>query len=269
MDSPTYSLARASATATNTNWHQSNASPSENPETRESVPQWSEYVSKTIKVSMPLAMALDDSDADTDDGEVNEEGEGGGDNEDAGSEDADAEYEDGLEDDIDMAGEAGEPVHPYRIRIWGLASSPGGGSTAALISEHSTLRPERACRTTILFGWTPVEEAREDEIAAAFSLLQELTTEGRLWERMYGGGPALPQLAPKPALFKALDIDSSDMLPPAHNDPTIQSFRDMAASQKCTYCISPLLLHGGQRVRCERAGHIFGTLRSFSYRLFV
>lgn len=104
------------------------------------------------------------------------------------------------------------------MRIWGIARSPGGGSTAVLATPLLTQRPMRgawsAHRSRVLFGWrTRVGEPEGDGSssittnnnndnnddttnAAATRTINDLTSEARLWEWMYGSAPGIPGITP-------------------------------------------------------------------------
>jgi hypothetical protein len=142
-------------------------------------------------------------------------------------------------DDFDMPEEAGEQVHPYRMRIWGMAASPGGGSTAVLVSRHSTLHPERWCKTEILFSWRPPLDSIDEE---SVSIIRNMTTEGRLWEWMYGGGPLVP------------GIEEGHERTVAAPGLRLQ-FKNVLASQRCIFCQGKLQ-DIGKQTKCGN-GHVF------------
>ncbi|EEY14884.1 conserved hypothetical protein [Verticillium alfalfae VaMs.102] len=169
---PVYSLVRLVASATNDNWYQTTApSPSDSAlEDQVTVPQWASTVDDIISLSVPVAMATQNADSDSE----------------AGGPESDS------DDDFEMPTNAGEQVNPWRIRIWGLAASPGGGMHAAMVSQQSALGPEPKVKSKILWGFKPrlaagIETASEgqDEPSSAV----QMTTEGKMWEWMYGGGP--------------------------------------------------------------------------------
>ncbi|PFH54896.1 hypothetical protein XA68_12642 [Ophiocordyceps unilateralis] len=114
--------------------------------------------------------------------------------------DSDSDSEDMEDEEEEEEGEEGEEsspsstmtrLHPHRFRFWGLAASPGHGSTAVLVSKHSTVHAHRRARSRLLFGWTRPQHVRPLRPPASTLL----TTEGRLWEAAYGGADALPLVA--------------------------------------------------------------------------
>lgn len=167
---PLYTAVRLSATATNAHWWESNLPPLRTPDGAEQTPQWVRDIEAKIHTRTTVAMAGripghrgdgDDDDDDSQDGEdgiIRED--------DAGSEDA-AAAAPGSDDDDDDDGDShadfdpwaaeGPEVLPWRVRLWGLALSPGGGSTAVLATPQLATRPERADwsthRSQVLFGY--------------------------------------------------------------------------------------------------------------------
>lgn len=139
------------------------------------------------------------------------------DDSDGGEEEEEEEVD--LDADFDPWANEGPDVYPHNMRLWGIVRSPGGGSTAVLATSLLTQRPMRdawgARRSRVLFGWrTRVGEAAaaEVEVEAGANDSEEtsssstsgpiattdgLTTEGRLWEWMYGSGPGIPGLTPR------------------------------------------------------------------------
>ncbi|KAF3766994.1 hypothetical protein M406DRAFT_226835, partial [Cryphonectria parasitica EP155] len=141
----------------------------------------------------------------------------------------------------------GPDVHPFRVRIWGIAMSPGGGTTAVLSSSQLAVRPEKGtwrahrsrvvfesqgCRATVAAPLavkkkaTPPPDAMEVDheedsgqqqldmavaAAAAISVanVEGLSTEARVWEWMYGGGDGVPGLTPRTAT-DGKDNDNED-----------------------------------------------------------
>lgn len=231
---PHYSLVRLSATSSNANWSQSNI-----PGATELLPQWADHIASTTSIRVPVAMAGRDADSD------------------ASGEDSDASSE-----DFDMPEEAGEQINPWRIRIWGLAASFGGGMSVALLSQHSTLGPDRKPKSKLVFAW---KDRREDEnedvemqdqappasdpgglrIDPGFA--SHLSTEAKMWEWMYGGGPAVPFTIARP------DV-------PTGWQTLRGEFEEAIKEQKCVFCLLPVEDTGRYSV-CERK-HSFGKLSS-------
>lgn len=101
----------------------------------------------------------------------------------------------------------GADVHPWRAKVWGIAKSPGGGASVVLVSVGNAIRPEAegAGGARILFGCTPREGKKDqsgamdlDGAVAERDVVEGLSTEARMFEWMYGGGPLIPGLTPKP-----------------------------------------------------------------------
>lgn len=204
-----------SATWDNQNWYETNAVTKEG-----EFPQWAEYLRRATDRLIPIEIATETVDSDTDDSSVSE-------------------------GELDI--EEMEPplIHPYRFRIWGLALSPGGGSTAALITRSSTQYPDRKGRSKLFFGWTRTSEEDGSKETDAKQPDSKLTTEGRIWEWMYGGGPDV--------LNPVANMDPSL----SHRLPALgEFFRDVKANQKCAFCESTLR-NNGYEAKCDN-GHSFG-----------
>jgi hypothetical protein len=142
-----------------------------------------------------------------------------------------------------------------RAKIWGLCASPGGGCSVALVTWHSASvdRPARHNifwdRSYVMFDLVPMEE--EDVINPNSHSLTGLTTEGRMWEWMYGGG------APVPGIMSVDDIN---------DEPTQQHlrhlFEDLASKEQCVICGAPIASRQGVRRCTGESSHDFGTLLS-------
>lgn len=205
---PHYSLVRLSATANNQDWYQSNL-----PEADTSIPQWAEVLKRRTGLLVSRAAALEGIESDSDDSD-----------------------DEMMEDDGSKL-----QVHPTRFRIWGMALSPGGGATAAVISRHSTLHPQRRGLSKLVFGW---REQGSDELQLPLPD-KSLTTEGQLWEWMYGGGPEVLETS---GFVRALVQ--------ATQSPLREQFKEVISKQRCVFCDGVLQPHG-EEVRCENA-HVFG-----------
>lgn len=208
---PHYSLVRLSATGSNQDWYQTNL-----PDTGTPAPQWAGIVRKLTTRLVPRASALEGLDSDTDesDEEMAEDG-----------------------DDAKVR------VHHSRFRIWGIAASPGGGSTAVLVSQFNTQHPERRAVSKLMFGWRDRGEGDKtlDKPSTA-----GLTTEGQLWEWMYGGGPEVSRTA-------SAGVDEV-------KSPLREQFKDVAARQRCVFCDAELQPEGND-VKCTN-GHTFARCAS-------
>jgi hypothetical protein len=158
------------------------------------------------------------------------------------------EDEDDNVDDLYEDFESKPDLHPYRYRFWGLVSSPGDGSTAALVSQYSNYYPHRRGFCKLLFGSKSPRKSEEqaEEQAEQETPQGELTTEGKLWEWMYGGGAQVPGVTTStsvdPSLYRASPQDSF--------------FRDLRENQSCVFCDSRLQIDGGE-ARCSN-NHTFG-----------
>ncbi|TQN65699.1 hypothetical protein CSHISOI_09716 [Colletotrichum shisoi] len=251
-----YSLIRLSATATNDNWfQQSTGDTSSAADAVESLPQWADTISSTVKLSVPVAML----------GRGIGVGAAGGDAESAAS----GEDSDSDDDDFDLPEDAGEQIHPYRVRMWGMAMSPAGGMSAVLVSQHATQKPEKSVKTKVMF------DARSGPAAAALPnpLLSgdamdvdggegggggaagpgrsevpswaRQSTEAKMWDWMYAGGPAV---------HGTLGSDESAR---AGNVSLRKRLEGVKDKQRCVFCQTPLEDKGKESV-CGR-GHIFAT----------
>lgn len=232
---------RLSATATNQDWYQTNVPEGEMP-----LPQWAERVRRlTLRTGSRVAVMQGDySDPESDE---------------------DEEVADGDDD----YGDDGEPlsrVHPHRFRFWGLAASPGDGTTAALVTRHNTLHAHRRARSSVFFGWhddasgdAAPSEARAGTGAVRGVAPEGLTTEGRLWEAVYGGKGDVESILPSSS-----DGDDGTAAPsaPLSTAPLHDLFRDVAPRQKCVFCDTRLTALG-KEARCE-SGHTFGKFSPHS-----
>lgn len=143
----------------------------------------------------------------------------------------------------------GPEVHPHNMRLWGLALSPGGGSTAVLATPLLTQHPMRgtwaANRSRVMFSHEdvlrPREQQHDDEQqqqhqqeAAGTTVVAGLSTEARLWEWMHGGGPGIPGLTPPPAASSGAAESNrpSTSIDPRLVSPTAQAALDAAAAAR-------------------------------------
>ncbi|KAK1594200.1 uncharacterized protein LY79DRAFT_604862 [Colletotrichum navitas] len=249
---PAYSLVRLSATATNDNWFQRSAGdPSSSAAaTVEALPQWAATISSTVKLSVPVAMLGRGAGA-TLPGDAESVASG----EDDDSDD---------DDDFDLPEDAGEQIHPHRVRIWGMAMSPAGGMSAVLVSQHSTQKPEKTVKTKVLFGGrsgavaSPPPPPTGDEMdvdvdecaggARDRGFWARQSTEAKMWDWMYAGGPAVPGTLGFGEGAKAGDSSMR------------KRFEGVKEKQRCVFCKTPLEDEGKESI-CEK-GHIFATCAS-------
>lgn len=143
-----------------------------------------------------------------------------------------------------------EKVNMTRIRTWGMTASPGGGTHAVFITLNSTIKPERhtfgGMRCRVLFG---KNVAPLDERVLS---MKKLSTEGRMWEWMYGGGPPVP--------------GASDLVSVNHSarNAAREKMKEVALSQVCVFCGDGLQSQG-RTSRCGN-GHSFGKHPSYLSR---
>jgi hypothetical protein len=200
---PLYTLVRVTATSTTPDWYETNVPPLPDDSEADPRPQWARTMTHKLDVQLPadmhLTRAYDDSgsegtmsDSDDDDDEEDDDGGDEDDEDENGSGDGDLDMDDdggGLdvaiadEGDDDnssdgpraLGGEATlyemPQIHPHRFRIHGLALSPGGGVSAALVSSHSTQHPERGgwhtAKSSVLFSYRPRRRLRRLKDIAA------------------------------------------------------------------------------------------------------
>lgn len=215
---PYYSIVRLSATMRNQDWFQTNL-----PAEEASVPKWAARIRRQTTRLVPRAAALEGIDSDSDDSE-----------------------DDPMEEDTTQL-----QVPEARYRIWGLAHSPGGGTTAVLVSRYSTLHPERRALCKLMFSRRDEER---DEAADTVAPTKQLTTEGQVWEWMYGNGPEVLGTT-----------STSKISPELHNTPLREQFKDIAEHQHCVFCDAALRLEEDE-AKCEN-GHMFGKSNTLTPRL--
>ncbi|KAJ3465501.1 hypothetical protein MRS44_006159 [Fusarium solani] len=208
---PYYSIIRLSATGKNQDWFQTNL-----PDAEASLPQWAAKIRKHTTRLIPRAMALEGLDSDSDDSEY-----------------------DMMEEDSSQL-----QVHESRYRIWGMASSPGGSVTAVLVSRYSTQHPERRALCKVMFS-------RDEQVQqnGVMPFVRPLTTEGQVWEWMYGNRPEVAGTTAESKISQEL-----------HNSPLREQFRGVASRQRCVFCDAGLQM-GGDEAKCEN-GHMFARCAS-------
>lgn len=258
---PTYTLVRLSATSTNHDWFQTNAALpdfSSNTGASEAKPQWAVDLAQKLAVLVPADAHMRHTAGEEDDDDDDEDG-------DEMSDDDDPD-DDGM--DIEKAAQAPE-VHPTRFRIHGLAAAPGGNATAVLVSAHSTQTPDRigwwGLRSVLLFGNAerpPRGRAYPDEAQPVVldpSLLR-LTTEGRMWNWMYGAGADVPGIT---AAAASPGVGSGDGAVVGARTGAREMFGDAIASQRCDLCGEEMTVSSQPDSResmsvCAQ-GHFFST----------
>ncbi|KAK3688265.1 gpi-anchor transamidase-like protein [Podospora appendiculata] len=246
---PLYTLIRMSATAKNDEWYENNDP------TATAKPQWARDISQKVEISVPADKYKKlsyDVDSDSDDGSGDSDGEEMDDDDDDGN------------DDGEIAATAQVPeIHPHRLRLYGLAISPGGGATAVLASAHNTQHPERGgwhtVRSTIYFGHQPrrrrttTPDDDEDEDDECPHKSPPLTMEARLFDWLYGGGPEVPGVT-TPA--RAEDSKEGARIV-QERDRLAALFRPALERQTCDRC-GTRMTAAAALSRCE-TGHFFGT----------
>lgn len=243
---PTFTLVRLSATSTNNDWYQTNALLEDvsaaTGDTNK--PPWVIELTQKLAVLVPADAHMrhqtgadDESDADSTA---------------SGDKDSGADMSD--MDELPDTAPTGPEVHPTRFRLHGLVPGPGGRATAVLVSSHSTQTPDRTgwwgLRSTVMFGALPrpkKTKSRDADLMANPSL-HRATTEGRLFNWMYGAGPDVP------GIISTTETQNS-------NKPsTREIFSELIASQTCDFCANPLQPQDGDRGMsvCVQ-GHFFST----------
>ncbi|KAK8042352.1 hypothetical protein PG994_012835 [Apiospora phragmitis] len=257
--SPYFSLVRLSATVSNHDWYQTNLPIASDPNNPNARPTWATEMTRFIEEKQPIALAYRP---------VNPEGKlpKGDNDEDAAGDEEEEDDEDDEEEDDDDGSDWGsvedfskteylgeidrlagmEKVNTTRIRTWGMTASPGGGTHAVFVTLNSTIKPERhtfgGMRCRVLFGRNV---APLDERVLS---MKKLSTEGRMWEWMYGGGPPVPG---------ASDLVSVNR---SARNATREKLREVALHQSCVFCGGSLQLQG--RISRCGSGHSFENCAS-------
>ncbi|KAK8127914.1 hypothetical protein PG984_009022 [Apiospora sp. TS-2023a] len=253
--SPYFSLVRLSATVSNHDWYQINLPITSDPSNPNTRPRWVTEMTQFIEEKQPIALAYRP---------LNPEGKlpkGDNDEDAAGEEEEDEDEDEDDEEDDDDGSDWGsiedfskteylgeidrlagmEKVNMTRIRTWGMTASPGGGTHAVFVTLNSTIKPERhtfgGMRCRVLFGQnvTPPDER--------VLSMKKLSTEGRMWEWMYGGGPPVP--------------GASDPVSVNHSarNAAREKMKEVALNQSCVFC-GDVLQPQGRTSRCGN-GHSF------------
>lgn len=205
---PLFTLARLSATGTNHDWYETNL-----PQESSKTPLWVERIHKNTTMLVSRANVMGGIDVESDSEDLDDEPEG-------------EEVPEKLE-------------HPYRFRIWGLASSPGGSSTAVVVSKYNTMYNQRQGMVQVYFGREPLPKQHD---------VTRLTTEGKMWEWMYAEGPAVPGATFVNNIKTEEDASSGSELR--------QLFSGVLAKQMCVFCDGKLTLVGDS-AWCDN-GHAWG-----------
>ncbi|PKS07365.1 hypothetical protein jhhlp_005967 [Lomentospora prolificans] len=220
---PIYTLTRLSATSTNANWFQHN-----DPISPFTPPTWATAINKLINASLPESTSqyLIDSESDSD-----------------SSNSLPSDFGEDEDEVVIEAPPNEATVKPQRARIWSIAHSPGASTTAILYSKHSTLIPDRVCRSRVAFDTPPIATSRPTsrpstpEARNTSTSQRILTSEAKVWEWMYSGGPAVP----------GFSTEASPKLAGV--------FSEAIESAECPLCTKPLELAGKDFI-CS-ASHMF------------
>jgi len=250
---PTYTLIRLSATPSNHDWYQTNASLPDHPLSHGGAscrPRWVTDITQKLEISVPI--------------DLHKHGTfGAGDDSDDASSDGDGDSDADSDEGSDGAIPQGPEVHPHRFRLHGLAASPGGGSSAVLVSGFATRQLDRGLwsdlKSTLMFDSKPRPRQDEGEHSKddGVVVLRPLTTEGRMWEWMYSAGPPVPGITTR----AGPDEDEGE------HDPIVGKRKRMRellgetiAQQRCTFCQEPLEIKGqGEPLSVCGKGHFFTT----------
>ena len=185
-------------------------------------------------------------------------------------------------------------IHPHRFRMHGISVSPGGGATAVLASQHSTQHPERGgwhtVRSSVYFGYKPRRKGQprqsdgvpsDPDNAIDSRLLEEsssspttsknmiqvpaLTTEAKLFEWLYGGGPEVPGVMDRDITTTTTTSTGAvgwgrtrDFALQAEKARLRALFEAARAQQMCDLCKARVVFSKGALSGCER-GHYFST----------
>lgn len=174
------------------------------------------------------------------------------DDEDDEFEDFDSDEENGkatFVDELNDPFEGMEMINPNRLRIWGMAASPGSGVVAVFATLYSTIKPERytfaGLRCRVMFGKSlaPVD--------SAFFSTRKLSTEARAFEWMYGDAPPVPGVG----LPNGTSAETT-----SKQQALREAFKHVAEKAKCALCDAKLEVRAGTS-RCPK-GHVFGELNN-------
>ncbi|KAK3987554.1 hypothetical protein QBC44DRAFT_294718 [Cladorrhinum sp. PSN332] len=278
---PLYTMIRMSATPSNTDWYESNVPPPKLPTNEPSFDrqlQWVRSIAQKLDIMVPVDMYLRGSytgDSDSDVEGEDEDDDDAGLDDDFGGADETVDYGEGATLSAYDSGASGVPeIHPHRFRLHGLTLSPGGGCSAVLVSNHSTQHPERGgwhtVKSNVLFshlprvpkGWkgdavSQVEEGQgedmtiDPQMSAAGAQEEKAgekpkgirTTEGQLFEYLYGSGPEVP------GVHYPIPVDPKSSL--------AQLFAAALEKQTCELCGARVNQRKGDLSGCGK-GHYFG-----------
>ncbi len=259
-DIPHYTFVRLSATHTNDNWYETNTPMPDNPLSTQDQPKW--------VTDLRQKLACGDS--------VDELSRHVSGKRETGAFDGEASDDNASEPSEDEDGDGAFPgrapgAHDQRFRFYGLAVSPAGGMSAVLVMPQSALGPERDNwhnkRTSLLFDFQPPPPgSRADVIdaeheSARLSGLRNLTTEGRMWEYMYGGGPDVVGVTTDMA-----DTDAEQNEAARKREALKNLFKEAVARQTCDLDGRPMR-RSGQLTTC--GWHSWGTCSTSGLAIMV
>jgi len=282
---PSYTIVRMSATAAGPDWWTSNT-----PASHAHKPRWAIEVDSKVTAKEAVGRAGGTAaipedgtgiyEEDYDEGTAETLGVGGG-----GS-------------GVRPAGPVGDYIHPTNMKIWGLAGSPGGGSSVVLASAYDAQKPDRGgwfhSRSQLYFNTTPRAHYGQHHLQAAnpdkgkskeadgfpSSLAPEplpptlqqdmrttlLSTEARVWEWMYGGGPDVPGATTPLATSTSTSTQQQQQQHGADADAAARARRTVrdafgpaVAHQTCAICGAGLAVREEGTVCRGDAAHGFDT----------
>lgn len=113
---------------------------------------------------------------------------------------------------------------------------------AILVSKHVTQHADRRPRSKVLFS-----RETDEQVESRAMHVPSLTTEGTVWEAMYGRILEMPS-------FLSRTTDR----PLFEETPLRKLFKSVIPMQRCVFCETGLVSFGDESV-CEK-GHSFGKL---------
>ena len=263
-EAPLYSLIRLSATESNDNWYETNVPMPDDPLATRNQPSWVTELAQKLRRSD----AVDELPK-----SLGEGGGGAAKSNGPGSEGEVSGNSDDEDDDAAAFPGLGGGAHDQRFRLYGLAASPAGGMSAVLAMPQSAVGPERDNwhnkRSSVLFDSQPAPSSSSlaaadmsDENRAAMAGNRGLTTEGRMLEYMYGGGPDVVGVTTTERGERDSDEDEA-----ARKREALKAlFKEAAATQTCDLDGRPMTRDG----RLTTCGwHSWGTCGTSGLAIMV
>lgn len=125
-----------------------------------------------------------------------------------------------------------------------------------LASKHDTQHPDRRGVSNVHFDWQVPADA-DDKPHRIRKISKILTTEGRVWEWMYGMGEDVPGVTPGQKI-STTRLQSS---------PLRQLFKDMVFRLPCVFCSTQLSIKDDVAT-CDNR-HAFGTKSNLLFPFFT